>query len=152
MNRDIYSSVRCSEPIQPDLECLQGWSIHHLSGQPVSVPHHSYHEELLFFLTCQVLRCQHSCTLGHMEGGSYPLPSSLVQTAKCSIRAHHLELQAFTCTLTNKNQHTFGGRGCLEHTQLQDRSDFTHGTQRLLQGRVPKTHRQTPPAPAQGQR
>ena len=22
-------------PIQPDLECLQGWGIHHLSGQPV---------------------------------------------------------------------------------------------------------------------
>ena len=29
-------------PIQPDLECLQGWGIHHLSGQTVPVPHHSY--------------------------------------------------------------------------------------------------------------
>ena len=26
-------------PIQPDIECLQGWGIHHLSGQPVPVPH-----------------------------------------------------------------------------------------------------------------
>jgi len=24
-------------PIQPDLECLQGWGIHYLSGQTVSV-------------------------------------------------------------------------------------------------------------------
>jgi len=22
-------------PVQPDLECLQGWRIHHISGQPV---------------------------------------------------------------------------------------------------------------------
>ena len=34
-------------PVQPDLECLQGWSIHCLSGQPVPVPHHSYYN---FFL------------------------------------------------------------------------------------------------------
>jgi len=39
MNRDIYSSIRCSEP-HPDLGCLQGWGIHHLSGQPVPVPHY----------------------------------------------------------------------------------------------------------------
>ena len=26
-------------PIQPELECLRGWSIHHLSGQPVLVLH-----------------------------------------------------------------------------------------------------------------
>jgi len=26
--------------IQPGLECLQGWGIHSLSGQPVSVCHH----------------------------------------------------------------------------------------------------------------
>jgi len=29
-------------PIQPDLECHQGWVIHHLSGQPVPVPHRTY--------------------------------------------------------------------------------------------------------------
>ena len=23
-------------PLQPDLECFQGWGIYHLSGQPVS--------------------------------------------------------------------------------------------------------------------
>ena len=26
-------------PIQPGLECLQGWGIHNFSGQPVTVPH-----------------------------------------------------------------------------------------------------------------
>jgi len=29
------------KPVQPDLECLQGWSIHHIFEQPVPVPHHS---------------------------------------------------------------------------------------------------------------
>lgn len=28
--------------IQPDLECHQGWSIYHLSGQPVPMSHHHY--------------------------------------------------------------------------------------------------------------
>ncbi|KAK4830334.1 LOW QUALITY PROTEIN: hypothetical protein QYF61_010098 [Mycteria americana] len=28
-------------PIQPDLECFQGWGLHYLSGQPIPVPHHS---------------------------------------------------------------------------------------------------------------
>jgi len=27
-------------PIQFDLECLQRWGIHHISGQPVPAPHH----------------------------------------------------------------------------------------------------------------
>ena len=27
-------------PVQPDLECCQGWGIYHLSGQPVPVFHH----------------------------------------------------------------------------------------------------------------
>ena len=42
MNRDTHSSTRCSELLQPDLGCLQGWDTHHLSGQPVPVPHHFY--------------------------------------------------------------------------------------------------------------
>jgi len=25
---------------QPGLECLKGWVFHHISGQPVPVPHH----------------------------------------------------------------------------------------------------------------
>jgi len=29
-------------PVQPGLECFQGWGIHHLSGQPVPVFHHPY--------------------------------------------------------------------------------------------------------------
>ena len=33
--------------IQPGLECLQGWGIHNLLGQPVPVRHHPLGEELL---------------------------------------------------------------------------------------------------------
>ena len=33
-------------PIQPDLERLQGWGIHHLSGQSVPVSHHPYCKQL----------------------------------------------------------------------------------------------------------
>ncbi|KAK4815383.1 hypothetical protein QYF61_001371 [Mycteria americana] len=29
-------------PVQPDLECFQGWGIYHLSGQPVPVFHHPH--------------------------------------------------------------------------------------------------------------
>ena len=29
-------------PVQPDLECLRGWGIHHTSGQPVPVFNHFY--------------------------------------------------------------------------------------------------------------
>ena len=32
--------------IQPDLECLQGRVIHHVSGQLVQVPHHSYYKNI----------------------------------------------------------------------------------------------------------
>jgi len=32
--------------IQPGLECLQGWDIHNLLGQPVPVSHHSLSEKL----------------------------------------------------------------------------------------------------------
>ena len=30
------------DPVKPDLGCLQGWGIHHISGQPVPVLHHPY--------------------------------------------------------------------------------------------------------------
>ena len=33
--------------IQPGLECLQGWVIHNLLGQPVPVRHHPLREKLL---------------------------------------------------------------------------------------------------------
>jgi len=33
--------------IQPSLECLQGWGIHNLLGQPVAVCHHPLSEKLL---------------------------------------------------------------------------------------------------------
>ena len=38
MNGHICSSIRCSKPLQPDLECLQGWGTDHLSGQPADPP------------------------------------------------------------------------------------------------------------------
>ena len=37
-------------PIQPDLEFLQGGAIHHLSGQPVPVPHHPHCKKLLRYI------------------------------------------------------------------------------------------------------
>ena len=37
-------------PIQPDLECLQGWGFHHLSGQCVSMPHHSHCRRLFPYI------------------------------------------------------------------------------------------------------
>lgn len=42
---------------------------------------------------------------------------------------------------------TSGGGGCLEHTRLWDRFDFTHGTVMLFQGRAPKAPRQTDKVP-----
>ena len=35
-------------PVQPDLDSLQGQDTHHTSGQPVAVPHYSYHK--IFFV------------------------------------------------------------------------------------------------------
>ena len=32
MNRDTHSSISCSEPVQPDLGCLQGWGTHSSLG------------------------------------------------------------------------------------------------------------------------
>ena len=37
-------------PIQPDAGYLQGWGFHHLSGQPVPLPHHPYYEKLLPYI------------------------------------------------------------------------------------------------------
>jgi len=46
--------VQCRQPadqaaqshIQPGLECLQGWGLHNLRGQPVPVRHHPMCEKL----------------------------------------------------------------------------------------------------------
>jgi len=38
---------------QPDLECLQGCGIHHLSGQPAQSPHYSYHKEVFHYIWCK---------------------------------------------------------------------------------------------------
>ena len=34
-------------PIQPDLECFQGWGTYHLSGQPVPVFYHPHRKKFL---------------------------------------------------------------------------------------------------------
>ena len=54
-------------PVQPDLDCLQRQGIHHLSGQPVPVPHHPYCKKLLYvqsksslYVFTNVLRCKMS--------------------------------------------------------------------------------------------
>jgi len=37
-------------PIQPNLECFQGWGIHHLSGQPVPVFHYPHCKKPLAYI------------------------------------------------------------------------------------------------------
>ena len=37
-------------PVQPDLECFQGWGIYHLSGQPVPVFHHPHCKKFLPYI------------------------------------------------------------------------------------------------------
>ena len=37
-------------PVQTDLECLQGRSIHHLSGQIAPEPHHPYCKKILSYI------------------------------------------------------------------------------------------------------
>jgi len=42
-------------PIQPDLECFQGWSIYHLSGQPALVFHHPQCKKILPYIQSKSL-------------------------------------------------------------------------------------------------
>jgi len=37
-------------PIQPGLECFQGWGTYHLSGQPVTVFHHPHGKKFLPYI------------------------------------------------------------------------------------------------------
>ena len=37
-------------PIQPGIECLQGWGIEHLSGQPVPVFHHHHGKKFVPYI------------------------------------------------------------------------------------------------------
>ena len=43
-------------PLHPDLECVQGWGIYHLSGQPVPVPHNPYCKRLFFLYPTVVFK------------------------------------------------------------------------------------------------
>ena len=47
MNRDNTAPSGAQCPIQPDLGCLQGQGIQHISGQPMPVPHLPYCKEPL---------------------------------------------------------------------------------------------------------
>jgi len=44
-------------PVQPGLDCFQGWSIDHLSGQPVPVPHHPHGKEFLPYISLKLPSC-----------------------------------------------------------------------------------------------
>ena len=46
MNRDTYSSIRVLRAWPILTTNVQRWGIHHLSGQPVPVPHHPYRKEI----------------------------------------------------------------------------------------------------------
>jgi len=37
-------------PVQPGLECFQGWGLHYLSGQPVPVFHHPHGKKFLPYI------------------------------------------------------------------------------------------------------
>lgn len=43
---DLVLDQAVQDPIQPGIEHFQVWSIHNLSGQPVSAPYHSHSKEL----------------------------------------------------------------------------------------------------------
>jgi len=49
--------------IQPGLECLHGWGIHNLPGQPVPVPHHLCVKNFLLIsnLNLPCLSTEHRC-------------------------------------------------------------------------------------------
>jgi len=51
--RDTVAWSECSEPLQPDLECLQQWASGSFSGQPVPVPHRSDCKKLLNYIYSQ---------------------------------------------------------------------------------------------------
>jgi len=40
-------------PIQPHLECCQGWGTYHLSAQPVPVFHHPHCKQFLPYIQCK---------------------------------------------------------------------------------------------------
>ena len=64
--------------IQPGLECLQGWAIHNLLGQPVPVCHHPLNREirkiLVLFLTGLGYKCRLSCNFEQRMWVLLPAP------------------------------------------------------------------------------
>ena len=54
MDRDTYSLHQVAQSlVQPDLEHLEGWGIHRLSGQPVHAPHLPYRKKFLPYIQSQ---------------------------------------------------------------------------------------------------
>ena len=47
---------QCSELLQPDLECLQRWGIHHISGQPVPVLHYPHCKKFLPYIQSKSIK------------------------------------------------------------------------------------------------
>jgi len=43
----LHPEQVAQSPVQPGLECLQGWGIDHQSGQPLPGFHHPQHEKFL---------------------------------------------------------------------------------------------------------
>uniref|UniRef100_G1N0A0 Uncharacterized protein n=1 Tax=Meleagris gallopavo TaxID=9103 RepID=G1N0A0_MELGA len=57
MSRNTHSSISAQNPVQPDLGCLQGWVIHHLSVQPVPFSSMEVIPRSFFLLSP---RCRHA--------------------------------------------------------------------------------------------
>ena len=45
-----YLDQVAQSPVQPGLQCFQGWGLHYLSGQPVPVFHNPHFKEFLPYI------------------------------------------------------------------------------------------------------
>jgi len=50
MSRHLQLHQVAQSPVQPDLECFQGWGIYHLSGQPVPLFHPTRGKKCLLYI------------------------------------------------------------------------------------------------------
>ena len=94
--RHLQLDQIAQSPLQPDLKCLQGWRIHHLSGQLVPVPHYPFHKKtsllhqvlvspLLFWnhspLSCHSGHCLRICPLSYSPRFNIERPISSLPEA-----------------------------------------------------------------------
>jgi len=52
-------------PVQPGLECFQGWGIYHFSGQPIPVFHHPHCKKFLSYVCIYLLLVQNCYPLSY---------------------------------------------------------------------------------------